>query len=71
MPRTTGKLLREHGDPTHPMLASIDFYGDTVFNRMQMDRFLEEWAEVSAKANALEEKVLVSAGRGTGTPMPR
>jgi hypothetical protein len=26
-----------------PMLASIDRYGDTVFNRLQMDRFLSEW----------------------------
>jgi hypothetical protein len=59
-----GKLLPEHGDPTHPMLASIDFYGDTVFNRMQMDRFLAEWADVSARANAPEEKALVSAVEG-------
>ena len=59
-----GKLLPEHDDPTHPMLASIDFYGDTVFNRMQMDRFLEEWADVSAKANGQEEKALVSTIEG-------
>jgi hypothetical protein len=56
-----GRLLPEHDDQTHPMLASIDFYGDTVFNRMQMDRFLEEWAMVSARAQSHEEKALVSA----------
>ena len=56
-----GKLLPKNGDPTYPMLASIDFYGDTVFNRMQMDRFLVEWSDVSTKANAPEERSLVSA----------
>jgi len=59
-----GKLLPQHDDPTHPMLASIDFYGDTVFNRMQMDRFLAEWADVSAKANTPEEQELVSTIEG-------
>jgi hypothetical protein len=56
-----GKLLPEHDDAAHPMLASIDFYGDTVFNRMQMDRFLAEWADVAAKSAAPEEEALVSA----------
>ena len=55
-----GKLLPEHEDPAHPMLASIDFYGDTVFNRMQMDRFLAEWTDVSARADTKDEKALVS-----------
>ena len=59
-----GKLLPEHDDPAHPMLASIDFYGDTVFNRMQMDRFLAEWTDVAARANTPEEKELVSAIAG-------
>jgi hypothetical protein len=36
-----GKLLPEYGDPAHPMLASIDLYGNTLFNRIQMDRFLD------------------------------
>ena len=58
-----GHLLPEHGDPARPMLASIDFYGDTVFNRMQMDRFLVEWADIAAKALTPEEKALVSAVR--------
>ena len=56
-----GRLLPELGDPTHPILASIDFYGDTVFNRMQMDRFLGEWADVSAKVQTPDEQKLVSA----------
>lgn len=55
-----GRLLPQNDDPLHPMLASIDSYGDTVFNRMQMPRFRSEWAEVSAKAQTQEEKELVS-----------
>jgi hypothetical protein len=31
------------GDPEYPMLRHIDEYGDTVFNRLQMREFLEEW----------------------------
>ena len=56
-----GRLLPQHDDPVHPMLASIDFYGDTVFNRMQMDGFLTEWAEVSGKGHRAEERELISA----------
>jgi hypothetical protein len=59
-----GRLLPPPEDSAHPMLTSIDFYGDTVFNRMQMDRFLAEWADVSAKAFGPEERELVSAIEG-------
>src|SRR5687768_9773917 len=59
-----GKLLPEHDDPAYPILASIDFYGDTVFNRMQMDRFLTEWTDVAAKASTAEERLLLSAIEG-------
>ena len=59
-----GRLLPEHADPSYPMLTSIDFYGDTVFNSMQMERFLAEWAEVSAKAHVPDEKSLISAIEG-------
>jgi hypothetical protein len=59
-----GTLLPEHGDPAHPMLASVDFYGDTVFNRMQMDRFLAEWTDIATKASTPEERALVSAIEG-------
>jgi len=59
-PKNLGKLLPEYGDPAHPMLASIHLYGNTVFNRIQMDRFLAEWSEVASKAQALEERELVS-----------
>jgi hypothetical protein len=67
-----GERLRSVGDPqnllprllpddaeAYPMLASIDLYGDTVFNRIQMGRFLREWETVSAKAQSDDERTLV------------
>jgi hypothetical protein len=42
-----------------PMLASIDRYGDTVFNCMQIKRFLAEWETLFGKATTLEEKSLL------------
>jgi hypothetical protein len=43
------------------MLSSIDPYGNTVFNRLQIERFLEEWATVSVKARSSEERSLLAA----------
>ena len=55
-----GQLLPQNDDPLHPMLASIDSYGDTVFNRMQMPRFLSEWLVISVKVQSPEERELVA-----------
>ena len=54
-----GRLLPSGDAGTYPMLASIDPYGDTVFNRPQMQRFLAEWAEISLNAETPEERTLV------------
>src|SRR4051812_16087508 len=54
-------LLPSSDDQACPFLASIDPYGDTVFNRLQMNRFLSEWAGVVMKAQTSEETALVSA----------
>src|SRR5882762_3840829 len=45
-----GRLLPPNSDESCLLVASIDPYGDTVFNRIQMERFLREWRVVSAKA---------------------
>jgi hypothetical protein len=42
------------------LLRYIDMYGDTVFNRLQMDDFLEEWNELGLRAKSNEEKRLVA-----------
>ena len=55
-----GKLLPEIDEEKCPILGGIDPYGDTVFNGIQMRRFLLEWVEVSAKAGTDEERELVS-----------
>jgi hypothetical protein len=56
------KLLPEPGDgDDHPFLRSIDPYGDTTFNGLQMARFLSEWATISVKASTNDEQAIVSA----------
>jgi hypothetical protein len=54
------KLLPQIGNENHPLLGGIDPYGDTVFNRIQMGRFLPEWEAVSSNAVTTDERELVS-----------
>ena len=56
-------LFPPEDDPAYPFLASIDAYGDTVFNRLQMTRFLTEWDHVVAQARSEAEKEIVEAVR--------
>jgi len=60
-------LLPEEEDPAYPMLTSIDPYGDTVFNSIQMRRFLAEWDYAEARAETESEKALVEAVRRMAT----
>lgn len=54
--------LLGYPDPSaYPMLASIDRYGDTIFNRLQIDRFLSEWETLFRNANSPEEEALLKA----------
>jgi hypothetical protein len=41
-------------------LPCIDDNGDTTFNRLQMGRFLEEWAQLHEMARTSEERAFVS-----------
>jgi hypothetical protein len=43
-----------------PMVASIDRYGDTIFNRIQMEQFLIEWSDITTKALSPDDRVLVT-----------
>jgi hypothetical protein len=50
------------GDPephSFPMLASIDRYGDTTFNRNQLDMFLSEWESLFSNTRDREEILLL------------
>ncbi len=53
------ELVPEY-ESTH-CIQYINPYGDTIFNIMQLSRFLEEWKMVEAQAVTEEEKQLASA----------
>ena|ERR1039457_4001749 len=55
------RLLPQVWDDQYPTLGSIDPYGDTTFNGLQMRGFLKEWASVSQTAGTAEEQALISA----------
>jgi hypothetical protein len=57
------RLLERLDENAFPMLAYIDRYGDTVFNRLQLPRFLAEWQTLSSRAVSDEEKILLDAIR--------
>jgi|SRR5690606_18031799 len=42
------KVLPPYEDTTFFSLRFIDPYGDTIFNRLQMEPLLEEWQRVQA-----------------------
>jgi hypothetical protein len=51
-----------HGDPdasSFPMLRYVDPYGDTVFNRLQIKPFLEEWRRLYQKAESDELRAAI------------
>jgi hypothetical protein len=43
-----------------PHLTEIDWNGDTTFNRLQMPRFLAEWAIVAQHCKNPEETTLIA-----------
>ncbi|MGA2218328.1 MAG: hypothetical protein ABSG51_09605 [Terracidiphilus sp.] len=49
-------------ESTH-CLQYMNPYGDTVFNTLQMSRFLKEWTMVKAQAATPEEKEIVQEVR--------
>lgn len=64
--------LIERSLPDEPLLAEIDWNGDTVFNRLQIPRFLAQWQIVAGHAKTSEELEIVEdvkelAGRCGGS----
>ena|ERR1700761_210438 len=47
-------------DSTH-CLQYMDPYGDTIFNSLQLPRFLDEWKMVMELATAAEDKEMASS----------
>jgi hypothetical protein len=65
-----GEILESVGDPRNllskllpnggfSLLSGIDRYGDTTFNRLQMDPFLQEWGHLHSKAPTSEQAKLL------------
>jgi hypothetical protein len=48
--RQLGRLLALASQRRFELLRFVDPYGDTVFNRPQMETFLLEWAELTKEA---------------------
>ena len=45
-------LLMPPPDDSYPLLAFVDPYGRTLFNRLQMNAFLAEWTRLTGTASA-------------------
>ncbi|MFC1483853.1 hypothetical protein ACFL6Q_02245 [Candidatus Neomarinimicrobiota bacterium] len=46
-------------DESFHLLRFIDPYGDTIFNRLQMETFIKEWKRIGSMAESEAEKALV------------
>jgi hypothetical protein len=51
--------LLERAISIEPLLAEIDWYGDTVFNRLQVPRFLSHWQTLANQSQSPDELRLV------------
>jgi hypothetical protein len=49
-------LLPGARDESFPLLRYVDPYGLTIFNRLQMDSFLPEWARLYDRTKTVEER---------------
>jgi hypothetical protein len=54
------RILPPIEDTTYQCLRFVDWYGDTVFNRLQMECFLEEWERIRCRARGSREEELLS-----------
>jgi hypothetical protein len=54
-----GSVLPGYEDATFHQLRFIDPYGDTVFNRPQMEPFLVEWDRIATRPLDVERRRVV------------
>lgn len=59
-PKNVLHQLLPSEDASYQYLRFIDWYGDTIFNRPQIQPFLNEWDRLSKSARTLEEEALLS-----------
>ena len=58
------RLLPGHDEKQYQCLRFVDWYGDTWFNRLQIEQFLLEWDMISSKAATAEEIQLLAQIKG-------
>ena len=63
-PHDLDRMLPPYEDTKFPYLRCLDRYGDTTFNYLQMEQFLEEWARLRSKAKTLEDIALFEGVEG-------
>ena len=63
-PHGLDRLLPPHQDKKFPYLRCIDRWGDTTFNPLQMEQFLEEWTRLRTKVESEEELALFELVEG-------
>ena len=51
--------LLERSITIEPVLAEIDWNGDTVFNRLQIPRFLSHWQTLASQSQSPDELRIV------------
>lgn len=57
-PKNLLHRVLERAIPDEPGLAEIDWNGDTTFSRLQVPRFLSQWAVVMRHSQSAEERDL-------------
>ena len=62
-PKNLLHRLLERSLADEPLLAEIDWNGDTTFNRLQMTRFLLEWQTIAKHSKSAEETKVVDEVR--------
>jgi hypothetical protein len=53
------RLLQQKDLAAYPLLSGIDWYGDTIFNGQQMERFIPEWQDLAKATKSPEERQLL------------
>ena len=54
------RFLPSFDDPSYFCIRFIDWYGNTVFNGLQMEIFIEEWRRIENLAKLEEEREILS-----------
>jgi hypothetical protein len=54
------RVLPKTGDQSYRCLSVIDWYGNTVFNYLQAEQFLHEWAAVEGGTDGADRDLVIA-----------